>query len=90
MDSALGYQIFRWVKYLTYALLSLNIWLFLAEEIDSARFAIASGEDVVMGVQLFSATPQSNQETPSRSLLYTACAHRECQTEGSLLSGRQE
>ena len=56
MDSALGYQIFRWVKYLTYALLSLNIWLFLAEEIDSARFAIASGEDVVMGVQLFSAT----------------------------------
>ena len=55
-DSDLGYQIFRWVKYLTYALLSLNIWLFLAEEIDSARFAIASGEDVVMGVQLFSAT----------------------------------
>ena len=55
-DSHLGYQIFRGVKYLTYALLSLNIWFFLAEEIDSARFAIASGEDVVMGVQLFSAT----------------------------------
>ena len=55
-DSSLGYQIFRWVKYLIYALLSLNIWLFLAEENDSARFAIASGEDVVMGVQLFSAT----------------------------------
>ena len=55
-DSDLGYQIFRWVKYLTYALLSLNIFLFLAEEIGSARFAIASGEDVVMGVQLFSAT----------------------------------
>ena len=55
-DSNLGYQIFRGVKYLTYALLSLNIWLFLAEEIESARFAIASGEDVVMGVQLFSAT----------------------------------
>ncbi|GIS01615.1 MAG: hypothetical protein CM15mP103_01660 [Gammaproteobacteria bacterium] len=52
-DSDLGYQIFRWVKYLTYALLSLNIFLFLAEEIGSARFAIASGEDVVMGVQLF-------------------------------------
>ena len=55
-DSSLGYQIFCWVKYLIYALLSLNIWLFLAEENDSARFAIASGEDVVMGVQLFSAT----------------------------------
>jgi len=55
-DSDLGYQIFRWVKYLTYALLSLNIFLFLAEEIGSARFAIASGEDVVMGGQLFSAT----------------------------------
>ena len=56
MNSALGYQIFRWVKYLTYALLSLNIWLFLAEEIDSARFAIATGEEVAMGIQLFSAT----------------------------------
>ena len=55
-DSDQGYQIFRWVKYLTYALPSLNIFLFLAEEIDSAQFAIASGEEVVMGVQLFSAT----------------------------------
>ncbi len=55
-DSDLGYQIFRWVKYLTYALLSLNIFLFLSEEISSARFAIASGEDVVMRAQLFSAT----------------------------------
>ena len=55
-DSSVGYQIFRWVKYLTYALLSLNIFLFLAEEIGSAQFAIASGEDVAMGVQLFSAT----------------------------------
>ena len=56
MNSALGYQIFRWVKYLTYALLSLNIWLFLAEEVDSARFAIATGDEVAMGIQLFSAT----------------------------------
>jgi hypothetical protein len=56
MNSALGYQIFRWVKYLTYALLSLNIWLFLAEEIGSAQFAIATGEEVAMGIQLFSAT----------------------------------
>jgi hypothetical protein len=37
-------------------LLSLNIWLFLAEEIGSARFAIATGEEVAMGIQLFSAT----------------------------------
>ena len=49
-------QLFRWVKYTTYALLSLNIWLFLIEELNSARFAIESGEDVAMGIQLFSAT----------------------------------
>ena len=36
--------------------LSLNIWLFLIEELNSARFAIESGEDVAMGIQLFSAT----------------------------------
>ena len=50
------YQVFRWVKYLTYALLSLNIWLFFSEELDSARFAIETGEEVALGVQLFSAT----------------------------------
>ncbi|MCH1610357.1 MAG: shikimate kinase [Luminiphilus sp.] len=50
------YQIFRWVKYLTYALLSLNIWLFFSEELNSARFAIETGEEVALGVQLFSAT----------------------------------
>ena len=50
------YQLFRWVKYLTYALLSLNIWLFFAEELNSARFAIETGEEVALGVQLFSAT----------------------------------
>lgn len=55
-DSRVGYQIFRWAKYLTYALLSLNIFLFLAEEIGSAQFAIASGQYVATGVQLFSAT----------------------------------
>ena len=55
-DATLSYQVFRWVKYATYALLSLNIWFFLAEEIASARFAIETGEDVAMGIQLFSAT----------------------------------
>ena len=51
-----GLQLFRWVKYATYLLLSLNIWLFFAEEMDSARFAVASGEAVATGIQLFSAT----------------------------------
>ena len=50
------YQVFRWVKYLTYALLSLNILLFFSEELNSARFAIETGEEVALGVQLFSAT----------------------------------
>ena len=50
------HQVFRWVKYLTYALLSLNIWLFFSEELNSARFAIETGEEVALGVQLFSAT----------------------------------
>ena len=50
------YQVFRWLKYLTYALLSLNIWLFFSEELNSARFAIETGEEVALGVQLFSAT----------------------------------
>ena len=44
------------MKYLTYALLSLNIWLFFSEELNSARFAIETGEEVALGVQLFSAT----------------------------------
>ncbi len=50
------YQLFRWVKYLTYALLSLNIWLFFLEELNSARFAIETGAEGAFGVQLFSAT----------------------------------
>ena len=50
------YQVFRWVKYLTYSLLSLNIWLFFSEELNSARFAIETGEEMALGVQLFSAT----------------------------------
>ncbi len=57
MSSAVfRFQLFRWVKYTTYALLSLNIWFFLIEELNSARFVIESGGDVAMGIQLFSAT----------------------------------
>lgn len=57
MSSAVSrFQLFRWVKYITYALLSLNIWFFLIEELNSARFAIERGEEVAMGIQLFSAT----------------------------------
>lgn len=50
------YHVFQGVKYLTYALLSLNVWLFFSEELNSARFAIEAGEEVALGVQLFSAT----------------------------------
>ena len=57
-DATLSYQVFRWVKYATYALLSLNIWFFLAEEIASARFAIETGEDVAMGIQLVLSHPR--------------------------------
>lgn len=51
-----GWPLFRWVKYATYLLLSLNVWFFFAEEMDSARFAVASGEALASGIQLFSAT----------------------------------
>ncbi|MEL0006596.1 MAG: shikimate kinase [Luminiphilus sp.] len=51
-----AFSLFRWVKYATYLLLSLNVWFFFVEEMDSARFAVASGEAVATGIQLFSAT----------------------------------
>ena len=50
------FSLFRWVKYATYLLLSLNVWFFFVEEMDSARFAVAAGEAVATGIQLFSAT----------------------------------
>ena len=50
-----AFSLFRWVKYATYLLLSMNIWFFFAEEMDSARFALASGDAMATGVQLFSA-----------------------------------
>jgi hypothetical protein len=55
-ESVLPYQVYRWVKYFVYAMLSLNIWFFLAEEITSAQFALEADDTAVMGIQLFSAT----------------------------------
>jgi len=51
-----AFSLFRWVKYATYLLLSLNVWFFFVEEMDSARFAVASGEAAATSIQLFSAT----------------------------------
>ena len=53
---SLRYQAFRWVKYLTYALLSFNVYLFLEEELVSASYSLSSDFDVGTLVQLFSAT----------------------------------
>ena len=53
--ASFGYQLFRAVKYATYALLTFNLWLFLSQEIVSAQHA-ASDSGVAMGIQLFSAT----------------------------------
>ena len=55
-ESVVPYQLYRWVKYFVYAMLSLNIWFFLAEELTSAQFALEADDSAVMGVQLFSAT----------------------------------
>ena len=55
-ESVLSYQLYRWVKYFIYAMLSLNIWFFLAEELASAQFALEADDTAVMGIQLFSAT----------------------------------
>jgi len=55
-ESVLSYQLYRWAKYFIYAMLSLNIWFFLAEELASAQFALEADDTAVMGIQLFSAT----------------------------------
>jgi len=52
----LSYQLYRWAKYFIYAMLTLNIWFFLAEELASAEFALEADDTAVMGIQLFSAT----------------------------------
>ena len=55
-ESVLSYQLYRWAKYFIYAMLTLNIWFFLAEELASAEFALEADDTAVMGIQLFSAT----------------------------------
>ena len=55
-ESVLPYQLYRWAKYFIYAMLTLNIWFFLAEELASAQFALEADDTAVMGIQLFSAT----------------------------------
>lgn len=54
--NSLRYKVYTGVKYLTYALLSLNVYLFLEEELVSASHALADAFDPSMLVQLFSAT----------------------------------
>lgn len=48
--------LYRGLKYAVYALLSLNIWLFLQEELVSASHATAPGTDILAWIQLYSAT----------------------------------
>ena len=55
-ESVLSYQLYRWAKYFIYAMLSLNIWFFLAEELASAQFSLQADDTAVTGIQLFSAT----------------------------------
>lgn len=48
--------LYRGLKYAVYALLSVNIWLFLQEELVSASHATAPGTDILAWIQLYSAT----------------------------------
>lgn len=50
------YRLFLTVKYLTYALLSLNVYLFLEEEAASAAYSGLASLDPAALIQLFSAT----------------------------------
>lgn len=49
-------RLYRLLKYLVYALLSLNIWFFLEEELASATHAATVDTDLFTWIQLFSAT----------------------------------
>lgn len=51
-----GARLYRLLKYLVYALLSLNIWFFLEEELVSATHAATVDTDIFTWIQLFSAT----------------------------------
>ena len=49
-------RVYKVLKYVVYALLSVNIVLFLNEELASAAHASTSDLDIFTGIQLFSAT----------------------------------
>ena len=51
-----GQRLFKTVKYLTFAFLTLNIFLFFDQELESARHSLNQGFHLAQAVQLFSAT----------------------------------
>ncbi len=51
-----GQRLFKAVKYLTFGLLTLNIFLFFGQELESARHSLGEGYNLAQAVQLFSAT----------------------------------
>src|SRR6056300_662398 len=53
---SLGQTLYRAAKYLIYGLLTLNIGLFLQEELLSAQHALSDGQNLASLIQLFSAT----------------------------------
>ena len=55
-EVALGYRVFRVVKYATFFLLSLNIGFFFAEELATAQLTTQAAGEAARSFQLFSAT----------------------------------
>lgn len=55
-SQSLGQTLYRAAKYLIYGLLTLNIGLFLQEELLSAQHALSDGQNLASLIQLFSAT----------------------------------
>ncbi|MDA0631613.1 MAG: shikimate kinase, partial [Proteobacteria bacterium] len=55
-SQGLGQTLYRAAKYLIYGLLTLNIGLFLQEELLSAQHALSDGQNLASLIQLFSAT----------------------------------
>lgn len=56
LDTSYGHRIFVSVKYLTYALLLSNVFLFLNEELGSLQHTFTGGMSVAQFVQVFAAT----------------------------------
>lgn len=54
--SQTSYQLFVWVKYLVYVLLSFNIFLFLQEELGALEHTFVDGFELGQIIQVFSAT----------------------------------